>query len=763
MLSQMSNMFFPICSFVISLFLFLLLIFKKNVKNNETKIYKWLVVVELIEAFLYLNVTFLVDFVYDGTGDIFYMWYNKILGYTYIILMTLLTYYFFIITTEDNSENITKKNKVLKLLIFIDLLFLFAVLISPISVYYDPKTHVSNSYGIAINIVYGACLFYLIFMILILFKNIKKTIIQKKFLPCYILILLNLISLVIRAVDPYFNITSNIFSFVLLIMYHTIENPDVKMIEQLEIAKNQADKANRAKTDFLSSMSHEIRTPLNAIVGFSEYIESATTLEEAKENASDVVKASQTLLEIVNGILDISKIEAGKIEITNSNYDTHELFDSTIKLAKARLGDKNLDFRIHIAEDIPETLYGDKMNLKKVMINLLTNAIKYTDEGYFDFKVHCIKTNDICRLIISVEDSGRGIKPEDIDKLFTKFTRMDEDRNTTIEGTGLGLAITKQLVELMNGKIVVQSVYGKGSKFTVALDQRISNEVVKEEKVVEQKLNLTGHKVLVVDDNKLNLKVANKILCQYNLTVELVESGQECIDLIKNGNKYDLILMDDMMPVMRGEEVMKKLREIPNFNIPIISLTANAISGMREKYINLGFDEFLSKPIEKTELHRILFKFVANKKIETNNIETKEEIIDLEEKTYLDLSNKKILIVDDNKLNIKVESKVLEKYNPIIESVLSGQECIDLIKNGNTYDLILMDDMMPEMSGVETFHYLKENIPVFNIPVIMVTANAIEGMKDKYLSEGFDAYIAKPVNKELLDQELNKIFKKKTN
>jgi CheY-like chemotaxis protein len=548
----------------------------------------------------------------------------------------------------------------------------------------------------------------------------------------------------------------------------------MKMIEQLELAKSQAEKANRAKTDFLSSMSHEIRTPLNAIVGFSSCIEQADSLEEAKENACDIVSASNTLLEIVNGILDISKIEAGKIEITNSNYDTHELFDSTIKLAKARLGDKNLEFRVHIAEDIPETLYGDKMNLKKIMINLLTNAIKYTDEGYFDFKVHCIKTNDVCRLIISVEDSGRGIKSEDINKLFTKFTRMDENRNTTIEGTGLGLAITKQLVELMNGRIVVQSVYGKGSRFTVALDQRISNEVIKEEKVVEQELDLTGHKVLVVDDNKLNLKVASKILSNYHLTIETVESGQECLNLIKEGKQYDLILLDDMMPVMRGTEVIKKLRENKDYNIPTIALTANAISGMREKYIKDGFDDFLSKPIEKENLYKVLYKYIYLKK---SNQEYEEEIKEksqeeqtnqkqqdiIEEQSNiiekLPYQDKKILIVDDNNLNIKVASNLLKKYGPIIDSVNSGQECIDKINQGEKYDLIFMDDMMPNMSGVETFKKLKEN-PNFTIPVCMLTANAIEGMKENYLSQGFNDYLSKPINKSELDRVLKEFLNK---
>ena len=471
-------------------------------------------------------------------------------------------------------------------------------------------------------------------------------------------ILLIVITMIVRTLNPGLLVINAVVDILSVMMYFTIENPDVKMLEKLEVAKEEAEKANHAKTDFLSSMSHEIRTPLNAIVGFSECIINTDDINEAKEDANDVVKASHTLLEIVNGILDISKIEAGRLEIVNSSYNSIELFNDVAKLVKPRMEENALDFQISIANDIPKTLYGDHANVKKVITNILGNASKYTEKGFVKYDVRCINNKNVCRLIISVEDSGRGIKQENIDKLFTKFQRLDEDRNTTIEGTGLGLAITKQLVEMMGGKIIVQSVYGQGSKFTIILDQRIERveEVKKQEEInTNVKIDLTGKKILIVDDNTLNLKVAGKILSEYNPIIENTESGIECIEKVKSGKGYDIILLDDMMPKMSGIETLKELKQIVGFNIPVIALTANAITGMREKYLGEGFDEYLAKPINKEELKKLLIKFLLKN-------EGKEEIEKIPEQ-----------IEEKNKEDMEEETGIeyLKKNNIDIDYALS--------------------------------------------------------------------------------------------
>ena len=718
---------------------------KNRMHNIEDETYGKLLTVSIITILfgLILGIFLDLDSAYKNVSIIIF---NKLYLIGLIFTISTFAFYTFCITYSDEKK-IKLFNRIYVLLGNLNALI---VILLPLSVKNNNGS--TTVEGLAMNYTYMFFAFVYFLLIVLMLINIKK-IRNRKYIPVIILIFEGILIMLIQIFYPQLNYIINPSTVITcLVMYFTIENPDVKMIEQLNIAKDTAEKANRAKSDFLSSMSHEIRTPLNAIVGFSECIINADSLEEAKDNANDVITASNTLLEIVNGILDISKIEAGKLELIENDYDTQKLFNDVIKLIRVRIGDKPLDFRVSIAEDLPPVLYGDHGNVKKILINLLTNAVKYTDNGYINLNVKCVKTEQICRLIVSVKDTGRGIKKEDIAKLFTKFQRVDEDRNTTIEGTGLGLAITKQLVQMMNGNIVVNSVYGEGSEFTVAIDQRLSLAKIEVEKndITDFNLDLTGKKILIVDDNKLNIKVAEKILIKYNPTIDSCESGLECLEKVKLNN-YDLILLDDMMPKMKGSEVLIKLKENPNFNTPVIVLTANAINGMEEQYLSKGFNGYLAKPIEKDKLFYILNKYLGNSK-SMQNPETK-----VVENQMTDYSNKKVLVVDDNKVNITITCNFLKPYKFNIDFCESGKECLE--KSNNNYDLIFMDIMMPEMDGVQTLHKLKEN-PNFNTVVIALTADAVEGAEQKYLNEGFDDYIAKPLIKEKLDNKIKRNINK---
>ena len=630
-----------------------------------------------------------------------YVWFCYFSIYTYYI--TRIKKY-----EEEDKKNKSYKTSIIALYTSITIgTLLFLTL--PIKIMNQENN--IYSYGPAVDLLKASIGLVSVLWLFLLLKS-RKDIKNKQYAPIYIVIILLIVNVILQSVNPSILIATFTLGFTLCIMFFTIENPDLRMIEQLEIAKMQADKANRAKTEFLSSMSHEIRTPLNAISGFSNCILDAQSLDEAKENAKDIVDASDTLLDIVNGILDISKIEAGKLEIVNSPYNAPDTFRELAKLITPKMKEKGLFFTYYIAPDLPKTLLGDHANLKKVVTNLLSNAYKYTKTGFVKYEVNCVNLNGYTRLVISVEDSGQGIKKENINKLFTRFQRLEEDKNTTIEGTGLGLAITKQLVELMGGKIIVHSIYGTGSKFTVVLNQKIETEAIVEEPKYKTTLNLSDVRILIVDDNPLNLKVATKLLQRHNANnIKTCESGFECINKIGNGEVYDVILLDDMMPKMSGVETLHKLKGISGFNVPVIALTANAITGMKEHYLAEGFNNYLAKPIQDDELIRTMNEVlgrliteqiptvkISNKKDE--NQSDKNEIIPVRENDLEELESKldtSTNIVEKNK-NADVE--MLDEVSDVDKESDSFVYDIEYLKNNN----IDVDGAIETLGDIETYN-----------------------------------------------------------
>ncbi len=600
----MNNLYFLIISFIYLILVMIIYFSKKKINTSENKVYSILLTVTLLGVVIDFSSVYMA---FSGLHNGFFEFVNRLYLVYLLTWISLLTSYSFIISL---SKKAAKKGTSFIKIIYIPMAIF--LLFYPLA--YTVEGNEFFTHGLSANAMYGLSTIYVIVMIICLLSNIKN-LKQKKYVPIIFYIFIGTFITLIQLFNPSILIITAMEAFVTILMYFTIENPDLKMIEELNIARDQADKANNAKSEFLSNMSHEIRTPLNAIVGFSQALEEENLPDEAKDEVKDIIMASQSLLEIVNGILDISKIEANKLEIVNAEYDFNKVLEELVALTRARMGDKPLQFKTSFDPTIPTVLYGDHTRIKQIILNLLTNAVKYTKEGYINFKVDSVIKEDVCRLIISVEDSGIGIKEENINKLFSKFERFDLEKNITIEGTGLGLAITKKLVDLMNGKIVVQSTYGEGSRFTVAIDQKIVKTptiTIKDQN--EQKevkaFDVSGKRILVVDDNKLNLKVATRLLKEYNVEIETIDSGFECIEKIKAGKTYDLILMDDMMPKMTGTETIAKLKQIEGYNIPTIALTANAISGMKEKYMKAGFDGYLSKPIDKLELNRIINDFL---------------------------------------------------------------------------------------------------------------------------------------------------------
>lgn len=608
----MSIVSFSICSFIFVLMFIIFYFSKERLNTLDTKMYSCILVTNIIGIMIDVFGYFVFK-IYGSESFIsiliskFYLVYYFLWAYFFLL-------YIFVISFREKTEYLLQKKFTKPSIILTSIIISFIVLIMPIQITY--KDNVAYSSGLSVNMVYGLCFIMVGIMLYCLLRNLKK-ISTKEYIPLLTFMVLSTFCMIIQKTYPEITLMLMCHSIVTSLMYFTIENPDVKMVKELEVAKNEAEKANHAKSEFLSSMSHELRTPLNAIVCFSELLESKEGLDsESKDFAKDIVSASHNLLDLVNGVLDISKIEAGKMELINKEYNSQELFNSLSTMVIPRIGDKPIDFKTVIASDIPPVLKGDTGKLKQIILNLLTNAVKYTDKGFIKYRVECINDfkNNKTKLIITITDTGHGIKKEDIDRLFKKFERLEEDRNTSIEGTGLGLAITESLAELMGGKITVISDYGKGSTFKFVVIQEIVNVEVKEEKsnIISSDYNtFEGKKALIVDDSKLNLKVAENVLKNFLVTTESVTSGLECLSCV-NSKKYDIIFMDIMMPNMSGEEVLRKLRE-NGVNTPVIALTADAIEGQEEKYMSEGFDGYISKPINKEKLSYVLNKYLGGK------------------------------------------------------------------------------------------------------------------------------------------------------
>ena len=543
----------------------------------------------------------------------------------------------------------------------------------------------------------------------------------------------------------------------------TDDTQHYKYMDQLEEQKRIADEANRAKSSFLANMSHEIRTPINAVLGMDEMILRESAEKNIRSYANDIQSAGRTLLSLINDILDFSKIEEGRMEIIPTQYELSSVINDLVNMSEPRARKKGLRLEIDVDENVPHILYGDEIRIKQVALNLLTNAIKYTEEGSVTLSAG-FKKEDEENILLSfkIEDTGIGMKEEDMDRLFSPFTRIEERRNRSIEGSGLGMSIVRQLLELMDSRLDVESVYGQGSKFSFDIRQKvinwepmgdISDRFAKESGNAEayhESFHAPDADILVVDDTEVNLSVFVNLLKQTKVRVDTAGSGKKAISMA--GEKsYDIIFIDHMMPDMDGIETLRRIREDKGPGEPVcIALTANAVSGAREMYLDAGFTDYISKPVDGKRLEDMIRKYLPADKVHLPEDCGSGVLTCAADRTG------RILVVDDDEVIQAAAKEILGKDFNVIECS-DGAGAVGTARRENP-DLILLDINLGEMNGFEVLAKLKDDNVLSSIPVMFITADSDREKEALGFRNGAIDFVRKPFVPEVLIQRSKRII-----
>ena len=570
----------------------------------ETKTYSALVITNLINVIFAVLCYFTI--LYKDTIPIFNDFVSKTLLLLFITWELFFTAYVVIVTRKEEDKIIKRtifKSKWLIMLFYLVIAFIIYLL--PLEYHNDNK--IVYSYGMSANFIYVLTTILIICWVILIIKN-RYILKSKKCIPVILFVVLTVIVVIIQKSHPGLLLITAAETFITVIMFFTIENPDVKMLKEVHRAKEITDNANEEKTMFLYNMTNDIRLITKDINVSADDILNETDNKkidvEVISNAAREIKGSTAkFTTMTNEILDVSSIDSASIKVYNDKYNIKLIIKELVKLYSKKCSDKNIDFRTSIASDIPEYLYGDSVGLKQAINIILDNSIKYTNSGYIEFNINTIIRNDIARLMITIEDSGIGMKAEDIIKVFNK----KNDHNEEALDLNSNLYNAKALITLMGGTIIPSSIYGKGTMMKIVLDQKIVNsddKLIKYESVYDKK------KILLVDDNISTEKIIRKLIKNTNIELDYVNLGKKALDKIRNKEKYDLILLDEIMDPLDGMEVMKKFKDVKSFNTKVILLTRNSEYEYNEEYLKYGFSGYLLKPINKDKLFEIIDKYL---------------------------------------------------------------------------------------------------------------------------------------------------------
>lgn len=588
-----TTIFLTIISFFYSVLLMIAYFSKDKIKTLENKVYSKLIIINFIGIILELFCT-----IFDGYAKdylVFYTILNKLFLVELTIWCSVFSVYVFLISSKKEKNELKSYLKKVSIFhIVIDVITMFLIFVLPVQFNINDLGYVMYSYGPSVNIVFISSTLYIILMFTCLIRNFKN-VKSKKYLPIYVYMVIGVLVGIVQKLHPEILAFTSMEAFITIIMYFTIENPDKKLLEEIHMSKKIADAANEDKSMLIYNMMNEVKSIASDINKSSEVILNSNNLEENRFFAREIIASNNKLYSMANDIYNIDVIDDINVKTVKNKYNIKLLLKEVISKNKELFENKNISFRFNIDSNLPNSLYGDSINLKNVLNTILGNSYKYTDKGYVELSVNAIFKKDIVRLIIKVEDSGIGIKAEDLEKCLNKNTK---EQNS--------LYGARKTINIMGGNLLVSSEYNKGTIATIILDQKIytNNNKDNYDNYVNNK------KILIVDDNNSSIKLISKILEKHNILYDSSNLGKDALDRIRKGDKYDLILLDEDVPYLSWNVVMKKLKNIKGFNIPVIILTKNDGMNNIKEYKDVGITDYILKPIDKDYLMNKISKYL---------------------------------------------------------------------------------------------------------------------------------------------------------